>query len=165
MVTLANKVKVATSTTGTSTVTLGAAETGFQTFSDGGISNGDFVRYTIQDGNDFEIGVGQYTDVFTPFMTRVLTESSTGSLLNLSGNAVVFVTAAAQDLIVESGGTFSGNIALNNANIVFEGATADNFETTLTVADPTADRTVTIPNESGILATRATAAAFANLLG
>ena len=33
--------------------------------------------------------------------------------------------------------------------IVFEGATADNYETTLTVTDPTADRTVTLPNVTG----------------
>ena len=34
-------------------------------------------------------------------------------------------------------------------NIIFEGATADAYETTLTVTDPTADRTVTLPNLSG----------------
>ena len=34
-------------------------------------------------------------------------------------------------------------------NIIFEGATADAYETTLTVTDPTADRTITIPNATG----------------
>ena len=43
---------------------------------------------------------------------------------------------------------------IDGSGIVFEGATADSFETTLTVVDPTADRTVTIPNESGTLALR-----------
>ena len=47
---------------------------------------------------------------------------------------------------------------LTDSSIVFEGATADNYETTLTVADPTADRTVTIPNETGTLVTSASAA-------
>ncbi len=37
-------------------------------------------------------------------------------------------------------------------SIVFEGATADAFETTLTVTDPTADRTITLPNTSGTVA-------------
>ena len=37
-------------------------------------------------------------------------------------------------------------------SIVFEGATADGFETTLTVTDPTADRTITLPNSSGTVA-------------
>ena len=36
-----------------------------------------------------------------------------------------------------------------DGNIIFEGATNDDFETTLTVADPTADRTVTLPDETG----------------
>ena len=36
-----------------------------------------------------------------------------------------------------------------DASIVFEGTTADAFETTLTVVDPTADRTITLPNTSG----------------
>ena len=44
-----------------------------------------------------------------------------------------------------TGGTITGNI-------VFEGATDDAFETTLTVEDPTADRTVTLPNSTGTVA-------------
>jgi hypothetical protein len=35
------------------------------------------------------------------------------------------------------------------AGVVFEGATADAYETTLTVVDPTADRTITLPNATG----------------
>ena len=45
---------------------------------------------------------------------------------------------------------------LNNTfgtNIVFEGATADAFETTLQVIDPTADRTITLPNATGTVIT------------
>ena len=49
-------------------------------------------------------------------------------------------------------------LALTDSSIVFEGATADDFETTLTVVDPTADRTITIPNESGTLITSTGAA-------
>ena len=40
--------------------------------------------------------------------------------------------------------------------IVFEGATADDYETTLAVTDPTADRTITLPNNSGTLNISAT---------
>ena len=47
---------------------------------------------------------------------------------------------------------------LTDASIIFEGATADAHETTLTVTDPTADRTITIPNETGTLITSASAA-------
>jgi len=47
---------------------------------------------------------------------------------------------------------------LTDASIVFEGATADAHETTLTVTDPTADRTITLPNETGTLITSTSAA-------
>ena len=40
-----------------------------------------------------------------------------------------------------------------SGNLVFEGSTADSHETTLTVTDPTADRTITIPNASGTVIT------------
>lgn len=47
-----------------------------------------------------------------------------------------------RDLIMSNGNGTSGTI-------IFEGATADTYQTTLTVADPTADRTITLPNASG----------------
>ena len=37
-------------------------------------------------------------------------------------------------------------------SVIFEGATANAFETTLTVVDPTADRTITLPNSTGTVA-------------
>ena len=40
-------------------------------------------------------------------------------------------------------------LTLNDSSIVFEGSSADNHETTLTVTNPTADRTITLPNSSG----------------
>ena len=40
-----------------------------------------------------------------------------------------------------------------NASIAFEGSTADSFETNVVVTDPTADRTITIPNETGTIIT------------
>ena len=53
----------------------------------------------------------------------------------------------------KAGGTFSGQVLFNeNASLVFEGSSPDNFETTLAVADPTADHTVTLPNLSGTVA-------------
>jgi hypothetical protein len=43
-------------------------------------------------------------------------------------------------------------LSLNDASIVFEGATANDHETTLTVTDPTADRTITLPDATGTVA-------------
>ena len=50
--------------------------------------------------------------------------------------------------------TTTGNVILGeDATIIFEGATDNANETTLTVVDPTADRTISLPNKSGTLAT------------
>lgn len=57
--------------------------------------------------------------------------------------------------------TVSG-LALSDSSIVFEGATSDDFETTLTVEDPTADRTITIPNATDTLVGRETTDTLTN---
>ena len=49
-----------------------------------------------------------------------------------------------------AGGTFTGAVTLGTGgSLVFEGATADANETTLAVTDPTADRTITLPDATG----------------
>lgn len=91
-----NRAKMTTATTGTGTITLGSAVTGYRTFAAAGVVNGDVVRYVIEEGNAWEIGNGTYTATGT-LLSRSLLASSTGSLLSLGGNAVVFVTATAED--------------------------------------------------------------------
>ena len=49
-----------------------------------------------------------------------------------------------------AGGTVTGNLEIGTAgSLSFEGSTANAFETTIAVVDPTADRTITLPNETG----------------
>jgi hypothetical protein len=94
---LVNRAKMATATTGSGTVTLGSASTGFQTFTSAGVDNLDIVRYVIEDGDAWEIGSGTYTTSGTT-LSRTLLESSTGSLLTLTGSALVFVSAVSEDV-------------------------------------------------------------------
>jgi len=58
--------------------------------------------------------------------------------------------------------TLSNQISLTVGSIVFEGSTADSFETSLLVTDPTADRTVTIPDATGTLVLEDLAATLTN---
>ena len=99
MVKLVNRAKMTTATTGTGTITLGSAVDGFQTFTAAGVADGDTVRYCIEDGtSSFELGSGVFTASGTT-LTRVVSESSnSGNAINLSGDAIVFITAIAADL-------------------------------------------------------------------
>ena len=78
---LADRVRETTTTTGTGTVTLGGAATGFQTFS--AIGNGNSTYYTIagQGTNEWEVGIGTYTSSGTTLSRdTVLSSSNSGSL-------------------------------------------------------------------------------------
>ncbi len=75
------------------------------------------------------------------------TEDRTITFPNASGTV-----ALAENVAALSGATFTGNISVPTA-ITFEGATANDFETTIQVTDPTADRTITIPDVGGTIIT------------
>jgi hypothetical protein len=70
------------------------------------------------------------------------------------GLAAVNVQAAIDELETEklalAGGTITGELLIGSAgSFAFEGSTANAYETYLTAADPTADRTITFPDQSG----------------
>ncbi len=93
-----NRANMSTATTGTGTVTLGSALQGFQTFAEAGVVDSDIVRYVIEDGFEWEIGEGTY-GAAGPTLTRTVLESTNANAeINLSGNAIVFVTPAAADI-------------------------------------------------------------------
>lgn len=124
MVTLVNRAKMSTATTGTGTITLGSAETGYQSFADAGVTDADTVRYVIEDGTNWEIGTGTYTASGTTLSRSVEESSNADSAINLSGSATVFVVAAAADLL--SFVTLTGTQTVTNKTL-----TAINYRETV----------------------------------
>jgi len=112
MVKLVNRAKMTTATTGTGTITLGSVVAKFQSFADAGVSDGDEIRYVIEDGNDWEIGTGTYTASGTTLSRTVSESSNSDAALNLSGSAEIFCTAVAEDFDSKaplSSPAFTGN--------------------------------------------------------
>jgi hypothetical protein len=98
MAKLVNRAKMTTATTGTGTITLGSAESGYQTFASAGVADADVIRYVIEDGSAWEIGEGTYTASGTTLSRTPSASSIGGGAITLSGAAVVYVTAVAEDI-------------------------------------------------------------------
>lgn len=94
---LADRVQCSTATTGTGTVTLGAATPGHRTFA-AAFAAARTVSYVIVDGTAWETGRGTYDPATNALTRELLTASSTpGSRIGLSGTAVVSVAFLAAD--------------------------------------------------------------------
>ena len=72
--------------------------------------------------------------------------------LNFEGGSNITTTVSNNNIAIALDASPSITNLTVGGNVVFEGSTADSFETTLTVTDPTADRTITFPNSSGTVA-------------
>jgi hypothetical protein len=80
--------------------------------------------------------------------------STTSSITIASSTAVKSAYDLANAALPKSGGTVTGALEIGSSgSLVFEGSTADDFETTLAVTDPTADRTITLPDVNGTVVT------------
>ena len=99
---LKDRVQETTTTTGTGTVTLAGAVSGFQSFS--AIGNGNTCYYAIVGGTEWEVGLGTYTSSGTTLSRDTILESSNGgSAVNFSaGTKNVFVTYPAEKSIYQN---------------------------------------------------------------
>jgi hypothetical protein len=83
-----------------------------------------------------------------PTADRTITLPDVTGTVVTTGNLTAITTVTSATL---TSPTITGAV-FNDGSVVFEGATADAFETTLAVTDPTADRTITFPDSTGTVA-------------
>ena len=115
-----DRVKETTTTTGTGTVTLLGAATGFQSFS--AIGNGNDTYYCIagQTSSEWEVGIGTYTSAGTTLSrTTVLESSNSGNLVTFSaGTKDVFVVYPAERAVFGTEGyTMNANTIATSSTI------------------------------------------------
>ena len=105
----------------------------------------------------------------TPTISSIINGAATLTLPTSTGT-IALTSDIAAGIVTESGTQTLTNKTLtspvitgavfNDGSIVFEGATADAHETTFTITDPTADRTITFPDATGTVALTANVAAL-----
>jgi len=83
-----------------------------------------------------------------PTADRTITLPDVTGTVVTTGNLTAITTVTSATL---TSPTITGAV-FNDGSVVFEGATADAFETTLAITDPTADRTITFPDLTGTVA-------------
>ena len=134
---LDDRVQETTTTTGTGTVTLAGAVTGYQSFA--AIGNANTTYYCITDGTNWETGLGTYTSSGTTLArTTVLESSNSNNLVNFpAGSKNVFVTYPASQAVLLTGTqtltnktltspTITGAVVSSMASSVISSATAVN---------------------------------------
>lgn len=91
---------------------------------------------------------------------KFYTKASNGQVKEMGGAGAIGL----QD-VTNTNAVTTNNITLNGSSLVFEGFLENAFETFLSVEEPTADRDIKLPNQSGTLATVGDALAYAIVFG
>ena len=91
---------------------------------------------------------------------KLYTKTSGGVVKEVGGAGAVTLQA-----VTNAGAVTSNDITLNGANIIFEGYQENAYETTLTVQEPTGDRTITFPAADGDVAMLGDSLAFSIVFG
>ena len=91
---------------------------------------------------------------------KFYTKTSGGVVKEVGGAGAVTLNS-----VTTAGAISQNDITLNGANLIFEGFLENAYETTLTAVEPTADNTVSLPNQSGVLATEGDNLAFSIVFG
>ena len=92
---------------------------------------------------------------------KFYTKNTGGSVVEVGGAGSVTL----QNVMTNGNTTITDIILDQGARLAFEGNLANSYETFLSVAEPTADRTITLPDQSGALAMDGDALAYSIVFG
>jgi hypothetical protein len=106
-------------------------------------------RLTAAASTTIEIALG--TNTSGNYVATITGGTGVTSSAATTGEGTTHSLSIGQDVATSASVTFAG-LTLNSGSMVFEGATANDHETTLAVTDPTADRTITLPDATGTVA-------------
>jgi hypothetical protein len=142
---LKDRVKETTTTTGTGTLTLLGASTGYQSFAAIGDGNATYYTISLQNGSEWEVGIGTYTASGTTLSrTTVLESSNSGSLVDFSaGDKDVFVTYPAERASITYTGVKTANYTAGPNEGVLTSTSGGAFTVTLP-ASPAANMQVVV---------------------
>ena len=119
------------------------------------LTNATTLQFNTAPANGAKIKIFRETGIDSLSATFYAGSAIKSEDLNDNFTQNLYVTQEVNGRYISSlGGTMTGNFNLGEeADIVFEGATDDAHETTITVADPTQDNTITFPNVTGNVVT------------
>ena len=117
---LKDRVKETSTTTGTGTITLAGAVSGYQSFSAIGNTNSTYYTIAGQGTTEWEVGIGTYTSSGTTLSRdTVLASSNSGSLVNFSaGTKDVFCDYPAGRAVIGGEGYVENAYTINNSSTV-----------------------------------------------
>jgi|GEM_PF-6507338 len=130
---LKDRVKETSTTTGTGSFTLAGAVDGFQSFTSA-LADGDTTYYVIEDGTDWETGLGTWTESGAVLArTTVYESSNSGSAVDWgAGTKDVFITLPASRVITESGAASAGSSSSGAPNsLTFDLSSGTHFTGTV----------------------------------
>ena len=119
------------------------------------LTNATTLQFNTAPANGAKIKIFRETGIDSLSATFYAGSAIKSEDLNDNFTQNLYVTQEVNGRYISAlGGTMTGNFNLGeDANITFEGATDDAHETTITVADPTQDNTITFPNVTGNVVT------------
>jgi len=155
---IADRVQETTTTTGTGTVVLAGAVTGYQSFAVIGNTNTTYYTIADQAGSNWEVGIGTYYSGNTSLARTTILASSNANaaVVFTTGIKAVFVTYPAEKAIYSDAGNVTTITNFASSNVLITGGTISGSNITIPAANVTGLGTMATQNASSVVITGGT---------